>query len=148
MAQPHDHLSDVLLSTAWMPLDGLIQQWGRFGAEAISTPALHAASATLSALAREMQAREHHMAAWHTSREVDLTELENTLKGLNQARDHWTDAITALELLILDKHNDDAVGDAMRTLVVQAMEQRLRVSSLIREVEQEQFAAYRERRIC
>src|SRR5260370_832700 len=93
MAQPHDQLSAVLLSTAWMPLDGLIQQWGRFGAEAISTPALHAASASLSALAREMQAREHHLAAWQTSRDVDLTELETTLKGLNQARDHWTDPI-------------------------------------------------------
>ena len=67
MAQPHDRLSDILLSTAWMPLDGLIQQWGRFGAEAISTAALHAASATLSALAREMQAREHHRAAWYTA---------------------------------------------------------------------------------
>jgi hypothetical protein len=83
------------------------------------------------------------MAAIHASRKADLTDLETALDELNQARERWTDAIAALELLVSDKHVDEAVLNEARDLVAQAMEQRLRVSSLVREVEQEQFKAFR-----
>lgn len=142
MAISNSHSSESLYDTAWMPLDGLIQQWGRFGAEAAGVPALHATGAVFSALARETEAREYYITALHTSHKVDLTDLETALDELNQARERWTDAITALELLVSDKHADEAVQNEARVLVAQAMEQRLRVSSLVQEVEREQFAAF------
>jgi hypothetical protein len=133
--------STTALSTAWMPLEGLAEQWGQFGAEATSAPALHATGMVFSALARETEAQERHMEAWHTSREPGVTDLEHTLEELTQARQHWTDALRFLEMFILDEQCADAFRDAMHSLVTEAMGQRLRVSTLIREVEQEQLLA-------
>ncbi len=82
------------------------------------------------------------MIALHTSHNVDLTDLETALDELNQARERWTDAITALELLVSDERTDEAIQNEARILVTQVMEQRLRISSLIQEVEREQFTAY------
>ena len=77
-----------------MPLDGLIQQWGAFGAEQASTaPALHAVGMVFCALARETTARAYYTAAWHESQEGDLTDLEHTLEELLHARQYWTDAM-------------------------------------------------------
>ena len=76
------------------------------------------------------------------SRGVDLTDLEAALDELNQARERWADAITALELLVSDKRADEAIRKEAHDLVVQAMQQRLRVSSLVQEVEREQFTVY------
>ena len=53
--------SSTTLSSAWMPLDGLIQEWGAFGAEhAITGPALHAVGMAFCALARETTARIYY----------------------------------------------------------------------------------------
>ncbi len=141
MSLLYEHHSD-LPATAWIPLEGLTEQWGRFAAEAANLPALHATGAIFSALARETEAREYHTTAWHSTHSVDLTDLESALEELNKAREHWTDAMIALELLLNDKHVDEAVRDEARITVAQVMEQRLRVTSLIQEVEREQFAAY------
>ena len=142
MEESLEHLSRKAFATYWIPLDGLVQQWGRFGAEATGVPALHATGAVFSALARETEARGYHMAALRASHVVDLTDLETALDELNQARERWADAITALELLVSDKHADEAIRKEAHVLVAQAMEQRLRVSSLIQEVEREQFTVY------
>ena len=62
------HPSTTVLSTAWMPLDGLIQVWGAFGAEQASTaPALHAVGMAFCALACETTARTSYTAAWQAA---------------------------------------------------------------------------------
>jgi hypothetical protein len=60
------YLSTTVLSIAWMPLDGLIQEWGAFGEEQASTAlALHAVGMAFCALARETTAR-HTRSQGHT----------------------------------------------------------------------------------
>jgi len=109
--------STTALSTAWMPLDGLIQQWGEFGAQKASTaPALHAVGMAFCALARETTACTYYTAAWHTSQDGDLTELEHTFEELLSARQYWTDAMLSLELLLLDPHEEQAFGESLRPL--------------------------------
>jgi hypothetical protein len=136
--------STSVLSTAWMPLDGLIQQWGAFGAEqAITAPALHAAGMAFCALARETTARSYYTSAWHSSEDGDLTELEHALEELLHARQYWTDAMLSLELLLLDVREEPAFGESLRTLLVEVMEQRARVAMLIHQTQQEQLAVYR-----
>jgi hypothetical protein len=130
------------LDTAWMPLDGLIQQWGQFGAEADNASALHATSLIFSAFAREMTAHEHYIAAYSTSQKVDMTDLESALEELHQARVQWTDAIIAFGASILDETSQCTKRSEGRVMVAQLMEQRLRVSALIQEIEREQFTAY------
>ena len=132
--------SSTTLSSAWMPLDGLIQEWGAFGAEhAITGPALHAVGMVFCALARETTARIYYTAAWHASEDGDLTELEELLS----ARQYWTDAMLSLELLLLDTHEEQAFGESQHPLLVEVLEQRVRVALLIHQTQQEQLAAYR-----
>ncbi len=136
--------STIDLSTAWMPLDGLIQQWGAFGAEQAGTaPALHAVGMAFCALARETTARSYYTAAWYTSEDGDLTDLEHTLGDLLSARQSWTDAMLSLELLLLDRNEEQASEERLRTLLVEVMEQRTRVALLIHQTQQEQLASYR-----
>ncbi len=142
MVVHHEDNHDFLLDTSWMPLDGIAEQWGRFGTEGTSVPALHATGAVFSALARETEAREYRMTALHSSHDVDLTDLESALEELDRAREHWTDAITVLGLLVGDRQAGESARGEARTLVAQVMEQRLRISSLILAVEKEQFKVY------
>ncbi len=136
--------SSTTLSSAWMPLDGLIQEWGAFGAENASTgPALHAVGMAFCALARETTARIYYTAAWHASEDGDLTELEHALEELLSARQYWTDAMFSLELLLLDTHEEQAFGESQHPLLVEVLEQRVRVALLIHQTQQEQLAAYR-----
>jgi hypothetical protein len=136
--------STTVLSTAWKPLDGLIQQWGAFGADqSITAPALHAVGMVFCALARETTALTYYTAAWHTSEDGDLTELEHTLEELLSARQYWTDAMLSLELLLLDPHEEQEFGESLRPLLVEVMEQRGRVALLIYQTQQEQLTAYR-----
>ena len=104
MATFSPYASTVALSTAWMPLDGLIQEWGAFGEDASTAPALHAVGMVFCALARETTARTYYTTAWHTAEDGDLTDLEHTLEELLSARQYWTDAMLSLELLLLDTH--------------------------------------------
>jgi hypothetical protein len=135
--------STTVLSTAWMPLDGLIQQWGAFGAELASTaPALHAVGMAFCALARETTACTYYTATWHTAEDGDLTDLENALEELLSARQYWTDAMLSLELLLLDAREEPAFGESLRPLLVEVLEQRCRVALLIHQTQQEQLAAY------
>jgi hypothetical protein len=136
--------STTVFSTAWMPLDGLIQEWGAFGAEhACTTPALHAVGMVFCALARETTARSYYTAACNTSQEVDLTDLEHALEELLSARQYWTDALLSLELLLLDPREELAFGESLHPLLVEVMEQRTRVALLIHQTQQEQLTAYR-----
>jgi hypothetical protein len=138
------YLSNTVLSTAWMPLDGLIQEWGAFGAEHASTsPALHAVGMAFCALARETTARIYYTTAWHASEDGDLTDLEHALEELLHARQYWTDAMLSLELLLLDPHEEPAFGESLHPLLVEVMEQRTRVALLIHQTQQEQLTAYR-----
>src|SRR5712691_6193588 len=140
--------STTVLSTAWIPLDGLIQQWGAFGADqAITAPALHAVGMVFCALARETTARSYYTAAWLESQDGDLTDLEHTLEELLSARQYWTDAMLSLELLLLDPHEEQAVGESLHPLLVEVMEQRGRVARLIHQTQQEQLTAYRSSRL-
>jgi hypothetical protein len=119
--------STTVLGTAWMPLDGLIQQWGAFGADqAITAPALHAVGMAFCALARETTAFTSYTAAWHTTEDGDLTELEHTLEELLSVRQYWTDAMISLELLLYDSNEEPTFQDSLRTLLVEVMEQRAR----------------------
>ncbi|MBV9688208.1 MAG: hypothetical protein JO202_00700 [Ktedonobacteraceae bacterium] len=76
---PHD---PITLSTAWMPLDGLAQQWGQFGSEATSVPALSVTGNVFAALAKETEAR-----SWHALATEEPDNLRHALDTLVLARE-------------------------------------------------------------
>ena len=139
-----DVLSSVIVS-AWMPLDGLIEQWGCFGSEATTLPALYATSQAFAALAQEMEALEQRVEIHRSRQGMDATNLESCLDALMQAWQHWTETIHSLERLVLGEQKTNADRHAMVSFLTEAMEQRLRVSRLIQEVAQEQLTIARER---
>ena len=139
---------DTQLSTAWMPLDGLIKQWDTFGTGSPTSSELQAAGMAFCALSRETEALASYTAAQPLSHQVHYSaNLEYTLNGLLQARQFWTETMQALEPLLLDDRKQETPHDAIRTLIIEAMEQRSRLSVLINEVECEQLAAYRRQNV-
>ena len=69
--------------------------------------------------------------------------MEHALEELLSARQYWTDAMFSLELLLLDTHEEQAFGESQHPLLVEVLEQRVRVALLIHQNQQEQLAAYR-----
>jgi len=126
-----------------MPLDGLAHQWGHFGAEATTARALQATSRVFAALAQEASARKTYLTAWHTSQDVDVTDLGHVLDELVQARQSWTDALLSLEFVIMEVRGTQISPEAIRLLMIEAMEQRMRLSMLLQEVEREHLLVYR-----
>ena len=126
-----------------MPLDGLAGQWGQFGTEAATAHAFQATSRVFAALAQETDAREIYLIAWRRSQAVDLTDLGHTLDTLLQAWQHWTDAMLSLEFVALEAGGNKTAQEAMRLLITQVMEQRVRLSMLLQEIAREHLLAYR-----
>lgn len=130
-------------STAWIPLDGLAAQWGHFGAEATTARALQATSRVFAALAQETSARQTFLIAWRTSQDVDVTDLGHVLDELVQARQSWTDALLSLEFVVMEARGTQISPETVRLLMIEAMEQRMRLSMLLQEVEREHLLVYR-----
>ncbi|MGZ3627653.1 MAG: hypothetical protein ACXVDN_08280 [Ktedonobacteraceae bacterium] len=105
---------------------------------------MHAVGMAFCALARETTARSYFTAAWHTSEDADLTDLEHAVEELLSARQYWTDAMLSLELLLLDPLEEQTSDDSLRCLLVEVMVQRARVALLVHQTQQEQLTAYRD----
>ena len=132
--------------SAWMPLEGLIEQWGCFGSEATTVPALfYATSQAFAALAQEMKALEQRREAYRSPQGMEATDLESCLVALMQAWQCWTEAIYSLERLVPGERKMDADSHAITSFLTEALEQRLRVSMLIQEIEHEQLTLSREK---
>src|SRR5712691_3354721 len=74
-------------------------------------------------------------------RRRDVTDLGHVLDELAQARQSWTDAMLSLEFM--EVRGTQTSPEAARLLMTEAMEQRMRLSMLLHEVEREHLLAYR-----
>lgn len=134
MQQPQ--ITERPLTTAWIPLEGLAEQWGHFSAQAASYPCFQATSTIFSALTHESEAFDCHIEAWHPFRHGDQALLQSTLDHLRQA---WTEAFDALEQVL---HHTFDISTFQQPLL-QVAEQRVRLATLIVEVEREHLHAVR-----
>ena len=127
------------LSTAWMPLEGLAEQWAHFGAHATDVSTLHATSAAFAALQHETEAYQHHKDACYGSGPQDAhpLSLEQALASLQEALARWTEVMLALEPLAFTPAMDET-----EHRFVEAMHHRQRVMALIGEVGHEQLMAF------
>ena len=102
--EEHPPASVPCLSTYWMPLEGVIQQWAAYGAEADRVPLLTATAHAFFALAHETKALRHFTFAreQHTgSRFPDHAGYwyGQTEHALFEATHHWSRAASALDSL-------------------------------------------------
>jgi hypothetical protein len=133
------------VSTAWMPLDALIQTWANFGAQATEAPALTATGMAFLALARETSALHHRTCAYQDQRRglrcSAVRNLGQAMQDLSHAIRHWSQASLWLERLANDERQPVEHLEPMRALLRQALSQQQRIWTLMQEV-QEDLLAY------
>jgi hypothetical protein len=133
--------SPFLMSTAWMPLDALIQEWAAFGAQAAATPALIATGMAFLALSWETSALHHRTWAYQDRRRgfgrSAVRDLGQTMQDLSHAIGHWSQAALWLERQALDERQPMEDLDALRLLLHQVLGQQQRVWARMQEVQED-----------
>jgi hypothetical protein len=128
-----------LMSTAWVPLEGLCTQWGTRGQEAHETSILQVVGLAFTALSYERRAHIFYQQAHLRETGIAPTPmLDQVLSALLQARECWSDA-----LLVLEQHTSLELDPTQRRqvarlLLAEVRTERLRLTTLLAEVEREQ----------
>jgi hypothetical protein len=127
------------MSTLWIPLNEIIEQWAAFSQGAIAVTALLATGAAFHGLAWETKALRHYTwAVNERGRQCarrGMHWLERAVQDLDCAIDQWQQALSWLVLAGNDDEQQDPVSlDAIRTLMGQAHEHQLRRGALHRRV--------------
>ena len=139
-------------TTPWMPLDALLAQWAAFGGEATTAFATTATSQAFAALAEERAALHHYTTAYKERQRMTrvpswaelFKEREWAINALSQAAAHWHDVASALERHASECLQDEATQQEIRTLIGQALEQRLRVWTIAQHLLAEQVTSYQQ----
>jgi hypothetical protein len=127
------------LSTAWIPLESLCEQWADIGREASETGLLQITGLAFQALASEHRAHlSFEKARFYTAPAAQMNTLDQAAEALLQARQSWSDAILALELQIGKLHMAARHHEQATSLLAQVWQERVRVTTLLLEVEQTQ----------
>jgi hypothetical protein len=134
-----------LLSTAWMPLDALVQEWATFGAQATDAPALTATGMAFLALSWETSALHHRTRAYQHQqrglRRSAVRDLGQAMQDLTHATKHWSQVVLWLERLANDERSPAEDLEPVRELMRQVLSQQQRVWTLMQQV-QEDLLAY------
>jgi hypothetical protein len=134
------------LSTLWMPLDALIQEWADFSAQATSAHALTATGMAFLALSWETSALHHRTRAYQDRQRglgrSAVRDLGQTMQDLSHATKHWSQAALWLERLVNDERFPAEDLELVRELMRQVRSQQQRVWTLMQEV-QAHLLAYR-----
>jgi hypothetical protein len=143
-AGPYESSSPLHPSTSWIPLEGLAEQWAAFGRESVTAPDFQATSHVFCALAAETNAYHLYLEAQQSALGFyDLTSFEQALDELLQARQEWSEAMHALQLRLCEVALGETQRAAIRAQIIQVMQQRLRLSVLLVEVEEEALSLWR-----
>ncbi len=112
------------LSTLWVPLHELRQQWAAFGQEALTTSALMATSTAFGGLYWEAHALQHSTwaaqerehACWHKT----VFWLSRAVQDLDCVLDQWQQVLSWLDLAGNDHRQQDPESlEMIRTLIAQ-----------------------------
>ena len=135
----------IALSTAWTPLDALVQEWAAFGTQATDAPALSATGMAFLALSWETSALHHRTWAYQDRQRglgrSAVRNLGQTMQDLSHAIRHWSQAALWLEHQALDERQPVEDLEPVRALLRQVLSQQQRIWTLMQEV-QEDLLAY------
>lgn len=140
LSPPLSSLSSM--STLWIPLNEIIEQWAAFAQEAVAVTALLAIGTAFHGLAWETKALRHYTwAVIERGRRRPRKEghwLERAVQDLDCALDQWQQVCSWLDLAgDDDEQQDPASLDTIRSLMEQANEHQARRRTLHRQVLQE-----------
>jgi len=138
------------LSTHWLPLEPLAQQWAAFGHEAISCPAFGAVGMAFTALSWESAALRHTIRASQvtpqgqqpSSEDMPLPvhlssqDVTRTLEDLTEARQCWRSVVSWLEQLAHHEPLEPTQRDIAQQCLEHATAQVQRLWALMGEVQE------------
>jgi hypothetical protein len=134
--------ASLSLSIAWMPLEGVAQQWASFAGAFLTYPAFTATAAVFSALALEAEALQQydHASVRHVTGEVRLWRAaadEQALHALQDASSQWLCALSWLERLANDTHHPlaDKEHSTLRSFFAEATTHLQRLGVLTQQVQ-------------
>lgn len=128
-------------STAWMPLEGVAQQWASFAATFLTYPAFTATAAVFSALALEAEALQQsdHAGFRHFNGDVRLGRAadEQAIHALQDASSQWLCALSWLQRLADDRWHPLADEDraTLRSFFAEATTHLHRLGVLTQQVQ-------------
>jgi hypothetical protein len=147
---PLSHLSPADLSTYWIPLEPLAQQWATFGREAMTCSAFGAVGMAFIALSWEAAALRHTMRASKAAPRNQQPSLEGvplpvhlsyqdiirTLEDLREARQCWLSAVSWLEQLAHHEPLEPAQRNTAQQYLEHATAHVQRLWALLSEVQE------------
>jgi hypothetical protein len=150
VAASFSHPSQADLSTYWLPLEPLAQQWATFGRGAMTCLALGAVGMAFTALAWEAAALRHTIRASQTAPQHQQPSSEGvslpihlssqgvsrTLEDLGEARQCWQSAVSWLEQLAQHEPLSPAQRERAQQCLEQAIAQVQRLWALMVEVQE------------
>jgi hypothetical protein len=150
VASPFSHPSQADLSTYWLPLEPLAQQWATFGREAMTCPAFGAVGMAFTALSWEAAALRHTIRASQAAPQhqqppsdgvplhihLSYQDIARTLEDLTEARRCWQSAVSWLEQLAHHEPLEPAQRERAQQCLEQALVQVQRLRAVLCEVQE------------
>jgi len=150
VSSPLQHLALADLSTYWLPLEPLAQQWAAFGREAMTCPAFGAVGMAFTALSWEAAALRHTIRASQAAPQGQQPSLEGvllplhlssqdvtrTLEDLTEARRCWQSAVSWLEQLAHHEPLEPAQRESAQQCLEHATAHVQRLWALMGEVQE------------
>lgn len=149
-ASSFSHPSFADLSTYWLPLEPLAQQWATFGHEAMTCPAFGAVGMAFTALSWEAAALRHTIRTSQATPQgqqppsegvplpVHLSpqDVTRTLEDLDEARQCWHSAVSWLEQLAHHEPLEPSQRERAQQCLEHAIAQVQRLWALMGEVQE------------
>jgi hypothetical protein len=156
IASSFSHPSQADLSTYWLPLEPLAQQWATLGREAMTCPAFGAVGMAFTALSWEAAALRHTIrasqAAPHSQQpspegvplpiHLSSQDIARTLEDLTEARRCWQSAVSWLEQLAHHESLSPAQRESAQQCLEQAIAQVQRLWALMGEVQETRMVPF------
>ena len=131
--------AEMTSEPSWMPLEGIVEQWGVFGGTYVTYPAFMATSQVFAAFSFEANALSQYNEACRARRNgAEITAraaFEQVVEDLQNATSRWMSVLYWLERLVGSIHTPFERGH-IRTLFAQATEQIARLGVLSQQVHQ------------
>jgi len=142
------HGDELSESMAWMPLEGIVEQWATFGGTYLTYTALMTTSTVFSAFSFEVSALQHYNEACKA--QVNGAEItaraafEQLIEDIQQTSSRWISALYWLERFASGSQHTVATLTLIRTLFSQATEQLERLGLLTQQVHQVSVLFYQQ----
>jgi hypothetical protein len=144
-SQPHP-----TSNTAWMPLDGVAQQWASFAATVLTRHGFTVTSTAFSALALEASAVQHCTEAERAQARGQSAfardYCEQAVCDLHKASSQWMQVLYHLQRVVVDKRDplDEEAYAALPQFFAQATEHLERLGVLTQQVQARGVRCYRQ----